>query len=193
MVDAIQTWVTLDDLNRLGPDVMAEVIDGEIVEMAAVGVVHHLIVGNIYDPVRAYTKVHPIGTVFVDGLIYLLHRQGQRLRGARVPDVSFIRTEVIPADWDFKRPFPGAPTLAVEVMSPDDKVEDLQRRIRDYFGAGTEQIWVAFPETREVHQYRRGVETIRIYTGDEAIDAEALFPGLELKLTEIFLLPPWAM
>jgi Uma2 family endonuclease len=106
-----------------------------------------------------------------------------------VPDVSFIRLENIPLDWNIERPFPGAPTLAIEVMSPDDKAVDLQKRIHDYLSAGTEQIWVAYPDTREIHQYIRGEEMIRIYQNDDVMDVESLFPGLTLVTSELFNLP----
>jgi len=79
-------------------------------------------------------------------------------------------------------------------MSPDDKAELIRIRTSRYLEAGTEEVWVVYPETRELHQFRLADsgETVRIYKGDEPIDVDALFPGLTLRNSEIFQLPPWA-
>ncbi len=39
--------ITLDDLMALGSDARVEVINGEVVEMAPVGGLHHIVGGNI--------------------------------------------------------------------------------------------------------------------------------------------------
>jgi Uma2 family endonuclease len=182
--------ITEAELMALGSNARVEVVDGEVVEMAPVGLEHQFVGGNFYDPLRAFVKQHDLGFVFYDGLIYLLDPNEKHLRGARVPDVSFVRKGLLPKDWNIKRPFPGAPTLAIEVVSPDDDAEDLLKRTRDYLRAGSEQVWIAYPSEREVHQHKRGADTVRIYTQDtDAIEVEGLFPGLKLTLAEIFALP----
>lgn len=195
-MDAARTdlaGVTADELMALGPDARVEVIDGEVVEMSPVGLIHHAIVMNILRILDGYVLEHGGGYVYPDGLIFLLHLEGTRLKGAQVPDVSFIRENNIPQSWDFRRPLPGAPDLAVEVISPDDKAELILFRTRKYLEAGTEQVWVVYPESRELHQFQRdrADETVHVYTGDDRVDVEALFPGLPLSLTDIFRLPPW--
>ena len=107
-----------------------------------------------------------------------------------MPDVSFVRKGLLPKGWNIERPFPGAPTLAVEVVSPDDDAEDLLKRVRDYLRAGSEQVWIAYPSEREVHQHRRGADVVRVYTqGDDVIDTADLFPGLTLTVSAVFALP----
>jgi Uma2 family endonuclease len=182
--------ITEAELMALGSDARVEVVDGEIVEMAPVGMLHQFVGGNIHDPLKAFVKEHDLGYVFYDGLIYLLDQNTTHLRGARVPDISFIRKGMIPKGWNIERPFPGAPTLAVEIVSPDDDAEDLLKRTRDYLRAGSDQVWIAYPSEREVHQHRQGADVVRMYARDEdVIDVEGLFPGLTLTLSEIFALP----
>jgi Uma2 family endonuclease len=182
--------ITEAELMALGSDARVEVVDGEIVEMAPVGMLHQFVGGNIHDPLKAFVKEHDLGYVFYDGLIYLLDRNATHLRGARVPDVSFVRKGVLPKGWNIERPFPGAPTLAIEIVSPDDDAEDLLKRTRDYLRAGSEQVWIAYPSEREVHQHKRGADTVRVYAKDEdVIDVEGLFPGLSLTIGSIFALP----
>ncbi len=186
-----RTAVTLEDLMKLG-DARVEVINGVVVEMAPVGGLHHIFGGNLHDPLKAFVNERELGAVFFDGLLYLMHEKDRYLRGSFVPDVSFIRRENIPANWNLSLPFPGSPDLAVEVISPSEIAEDIQTKIRLYLDKGTEQVWIVYPSTRELHQYRRGEQTVRIYSGSEQIDTESLFPGLVLTLETIFKLPPWA-
>ena len=47
---------------------------------------------------------------------------------------------------------------------------------------------VLFSDYEEVYQYRRDDrKTIRVYSGDDIIDAEALFPGLKLRARDCFV------
>ncbi|MFN8448986.1 MAG: Uma2 family endonuclease [Anaerolineae bacterium] len=182
--------ITEADLMALGSDARVEVVEGEIVEMAPVGIRHQFVGKNFYRPLDKYVEEHDLGFVFYDALIYLLDQRGKHLRGARVPDVSFVRKGLLPKGWNIDRPFPGAPTLAIEIVSPDDDAEDLLKRTRDYLRAGSEQVWIAYPSEREVHQHKRGADTVRVYANDsDVIDVEGLFPGLTLTVAEIFKLP----
>jgi Uma2 family endonuclease len=191
MVDlpATRTFIREDELLALGSDAWVEVVDGEVVEMSPNGVLHHFVGGNVYSCLGQYAIAHKIGFVFMTGLMFYLKRDGDRLYQARVPDVWFVHKDSIPSDWNLEKPFPGAPTLAVEVMSPDDKLEDVVKKVGEYFDAGTVQSWVMLPRQKEVYQYVRGKSKVRIYSGDDEMDVEALFPGLKLSLKDIFALP----
>ncbi len=184
------TTITLDDLMKTSARV--EVINGVIVEMAAVGGLHHVVNGNVYRPIDAFVQEHNLGALFMDGLLFLMNEHSSHLRGSFAPDISFIRRENIPASWNLLLPFPGVPDFAVEVVSPGDDAEDVQTKVSTYLDKGTEQVWVIYPVTREVYQYRRGEQMVRIYRGSEQIDTESLFPGLVLTLDMIFKLPLWA-
>lgn len=182
-------YVSEADLMALGADARVEVVDGEIVAMSPTGARHVIIADNYYRALYPTVREHKLGYLLTDSLIYYLSREGEQLRDARVPDASFIHKDRVPSNWDIDLPFPGAPTLAIEVISPNDKIEDVNLKVRQYLDAGTEQVWLAFPLTKEVHVYKRGESQIRIYRGEETMDVSDLFPGLTLALKEIFALP----
>jgi len=149
-----------------------------------------MIAGNVYRALYDFATQHRLGYVCGDSLVYILEQdEEQGLRQVRIPDASFIRKGRLPKDFNLSDPFPGAPDLAIEVMSPDDSATDVLAKIRTYFGAGTEQVWVLYPEQQEVHQYIHHETQVRIYTGSDAIDANALFPGLTLIAQDLFILP----
>mgnify|MGYP000011633275 CR=1 FL=1 len=186
----IKTQISEDALLQLDTrDKKYEVIHGELIESMAVGGLHAIITNNLYDILKPYATANKLGLVFGDSLLYRIQGTTDDLRDAFVPDVSFIRKANIPKDWDIKRPFPGCPDLAIEIMSPGDDAQELLEKVRDYLDAGSEQVWVIYPEPKELHQYKRGDRMVITYRGDDLIDVVALFPGLELRLPSVFVTP----
>ncbi|MBN1562821.1 MAG: Uma2 family endonuclease [Anaerolineae bacterium] len=181
--------LTVDDLLRLGSDARIEVVEGEIVDHPAAGGRHAWVCGNILRALDQYVRLHKIGLVFGSGLLHLLAMDGQSVVSARVPDASYIRKADLVPDWDLDRPYPGAPTLAVEVMSPGDEFEDVVQKVGEYFEAGTSEVWVILPQPQIVYRYLRGESTVQTYRGDDSMDVSALFPDLTLALSAIFALP----
>ena len=198
MADATldKTLISLDELLAMG-DVRVEIIDGEIVEMAAAGVLHQLIIRNVFRILDPYVEEHNLGTVLTDGLTFLMYSDAGGLKDSFVPDVSFSRKDNIPAGFEITKPHPGVPDLAVEVVSPNDKATEIQQKIQIYLDKGTEEVWVAYPipGSQSLHQYRRDSTTARIYREpDEVVDTSVMFPGLEgLTVAAIFRLPNWAL
>ncbi|MBL8147215.1 MAG: Uma2 family endonuclease [Anaerolineae bacterium] len=181
--------LTEAELMALGSDARVEVLGGEVINMSPNGVQHHLIAVNVQRLLDAYVLENGLGFVFPDGLLYLLDANARGVKGAQVPDVSFVRAGRLPADFDMRRPFPGAPDLAVEVVSPGDDVSVLLYRVRRYLAFGTEQVWVVYPDAGEVHQYLREDASVRTWQPGETLDAGALLPGFALPLDAVFKLP----
>ncbi len=183
--------ITEEDLLRMGAkEERAEVVNGEIISMTPVGVLHVIVAGNVLRILDAYVRKHKLGYVFMDSLIYILkHSEAGGILKTRIPDTSFVRRGRILPDFDLRRPFPGAPDLAVEVISPGDSAKDLLAKIRDYFQAGAEQAWVLYPDQKELHQYIREADSVRVYSGADRLEADTLFPGIKLPVEDFFALP----
>ncbi len=187
-MESTRTIITEADLFRLAAhDRRFEIVNGEVVDMHPVGIRHITITENIYDLLKPYARKHKLGSVHTDSLIFVLQSRSETgVRKTRIPDASFFRKGRLPRDYDRSRPFPGAPDLAVEVVSPDEGAEELQAKIADYFEAGTEQVWVLYPEINQLHQYLRDTKSINIYTDSDTLDAGPLFPGLTIAVSELF-------
>ncbi|MBK8033910.1 MAG: Uma2 family endonuclease [Chloroflexi bacterium] len=184
--------ITEDELIRLDSEgKFFEVANGELVPMSPVGYEHSELTFHVAKLLDSIVRDRKLGYVHPDNLIYVLARnEAEGLEIARIPDVSFIRRGRFPKDFDRKRPFPGAPNLAVEVISPSETETVTLAKVRDYLRYGSEEVWVLFPDAQEVYQYRSSdPKTIHVYTGDDVIDTTALFPGLMLKTSDLFVLP----
>jgi Uma2 family endonuclease len=82
--------------------------------------------------------------------------------------------------------FPGAPDLAVEVVSPDDRPTELAAKVAGWLKAGSTAVWVVDPGRRSVAAYHwnGGVELFG--AGDALVGGSAL-PGFSLPLASIFV------
>lgn len=187
--------ISLDKLIAMGEDSRIEIINWEIIEMAAAGGVHQIIASNISYILQLYVRKHKIGIVLPDQMTYLMNSSSAGLKDSFIPDVSYITHENVPENWDVEKPHPGAPNLAIEIVSPSDDPDLIPTKVRTYLEQGTQQIWIVYPKSKEVHQYTsEKPDQSRIHRGSTKIDAEALFPNIEGLTTDaIFDLPVWAI
>jgi len=182
-----KTGVTLEALMQRGGD-WVEVVDGEFVEVKIMpGFEHSDIIDILLDILKPFVRQHNLGRVFGDGLTYLLHVSEAGIRTARIADFSFIRREKFRRDFDRREPYPGAPDLAVEVVSPSEKTPDLMGKIEDYLRYGIEQVWAIYPGDKELHVYLRDHNLPLVYKESDTLEAPSLFPGWQLKVADLFL------
>jgi len=102
-----------------------------------------------------------------------------------VPDVAFLAYDVVAADAardDVQVPI-GAPTVAVEILSPSDRRADVVHKIATYLSAGTAAVIVVDPhrETVAVHD----ASGVRVLGKDDRL-VHAALPGFALPLGELF-------
>ena len=128
---------------------------------------------------------HRLGELRLQHLGHLLvHPTRQRKRRPDVACVSYDRwppQQRVPRTeaWDV------VPTLAVEVVSPTDRAEDLMPKVTEYFRAGVERVWVLFPAHEHVYVYASPT-TVRILTRADAWHGEPILPHFRLPLAAFF-------
>ncbi len=67
-------------------------------------------------------------------------------RRFRVPDLSVLRADA-PREQIISHP----PLIAIEILSPEDRLSRFQERIEDYLTFGVEHIWIFDPERRAAY------------------------------------------
>jgi len=65
----------------------------------------------------------------------------------RVPDVCVYERE--PEEQVFRT----APLIVVEVLSPEDRMSRMQRKLEDYHGIGCPNIWILDPWRRKAYRF----------------------------------------
>lgn len=78
----------------------------------------------------------------------------------RIPDVCLVRSSD-PIEPILLTP----PVLCIEVLSPEDRFQRTQQRVREYQEMGVEHNWVIDPETRQIWT-ARGMDGLQLFTAD---------------------------
>lgn len=132
------------------PGKQFELVDGELVEMPTAGAVHNAIMVLLVTMIQAHSRLHRLRRTFGDGLGYILCRNPDV---GRIPDVSFVRQENLPESAIPVGFRDGRPDLAVEIVSPHDRANEVHTQARAYIAHGVPLVWVCWPTTRTISVY----------------------------------------
>lgn len=177
LVTAEELW----DIPEI-PGKRLELVDGEVVEVPGAGALPSVIIFTLARLLEDFVRQHDLGLVRPGGLAYVLHRNPNQVR---IPDLSFVAWETVP-EGDISEGFwEGAPTLAVEVVSPNDRADDIHARVQDYLEAGSSQVWVLWPRRSSVSVYRPGADT-RELGPDMLLDGGDILPGFNTRVSNLF-------
>lgn len=176
LTTAAELWEMPDDGFRY------ELVRGELRMMAPAGGEHGVVIINLAAPLGVHVKANNLGLVFGAETGFKLSDAPDSVRA---PDVAFISRERIPASGIPRGYWPGAPDLAVEVVSPNDKLYEIDEKIEDYLAAGVRLIWIVYPKKRSVTVHTPGSEP-RVLTIDDTLDGADVVVGFQLSVREIF-------
>ncbi len=175
--------VTAEELERLPNDHMRhELVRGELRTMPPAGGEHGVLVINLSAPLAVHVKGHKLGLVFGAETGFRIAKDPDTVRA---PDIAFVRTDRIPAGGVPKSFFPGAPDLAVEIVSPGDTHDEVEEKVQEWLDAGTTQVWVVSPKRRTVTVHRSATD-ITILTEKDDLSGGPLLPGFSCPVSEIF-------
>lgn len=149
-----------------------ELIDGEVYDKVSPTWKHGVLAGELYSVLRDFgaAAVEPRAVIPAAG----------NLEGSSpIPDVAFFaRGRTIPVDW-----MREAPDLAVEVLSPGQRLPDIRSKIDAYLAFGVREVWVFDPANRSVEVFRG---TMREHLGEAETLTTDVAPGLQIGLSEFF-------
>jgi Uma2 family endonuclease len=175
--------MTADELWRMpSSEQRRELVKGELRTMAPAGFDHGAIIGNLQFLLSRHVRENKLGLVLGAETGFKLASNPDTVRGA---DISFVAASRIPASGRPVAFWPGAPDLAVEVLSPSDTVEEAEEKVNDYLDAGCRMVWVVSPRLRTVTTYRPG-QAPAIVGEKQELDGQDVVPGFRCKVVEIF-------
>lgn len=174
--------VTTEEFWRLcGDGRRRELVEGEVSELAPSGARHGQIATKVGWLLKGFVDAQGLGEVFAAETGFVLQEDPATVRAA---DAAFVRKERLP-DPIPEGFFPGAPDLAVEVISPGDLAQEVERKVEDYLQAGTRLAWLIYPVTQTVMVYRAPKE-IRVCTREDELSGEDVLPGFKCPVAELF-------
>jgi Uma2 family endonuclease len=179
----IATLVTAEQLLRMPEDgCRYELVAGEVRKMTPSGWEHGDVESCLDEMLRRHVRAHRLGRVFVGDPGFLLARDPDTVLA---PDIAFIRRERIPAQLPKGAFWPGPPTLAVEVASPNDTLREIDEKAHAWLDAGTQLVWVVNPAWRTVTVYCPTTDP-KTLTEDDDLDGEGVVPGFRCRVADLF-------
>lgn len=177
-----KTLLSVEEFDRLHePDELRyELDEGELIELTRPRVVHNRIVLALTRVLLSYLENNPGGELFTSDNLFVLGPATKR-----APDLSFIRAARASA-IDPAKDIPGAPDLAIEVLSPSDTAAAMRRKVKQYFAAGAQLVWLVYPDTREVEVRQSASGPGRVLGENENLTAGELLPGFSCPVAKLF-------
>ena len=176
--------VTAEELLRMPDDgYRYELVRGELRKMAPAGHLHGRIAINVTTPLDRHVRAHTLGTVYAAETGFKLASNPDIVRA---PDLAFIRRERVEAVGDVEGYWPGAPDLAVEVISPSDTYAEVQEKVFDWIEAGTQMVILVMPRKRAVTVYRSLTDIVML-TEHDTLDGGDVVPGWKIPVRELFI------
>ena len=176
---------TEEDVVRLHDheDRLYELVDQTLVEKT-VGTYESYLAMLLGRVLGNFATEHNLGIVLgADGMLRLAPGL------VRIPDVSFIGWDRLP-----NRRIPDqaiadlVPNLAVEVISPGNTREEMDRKLREYFDAGIRQVWYVYPQSGQVKVYK-SLDQSDTLSQQQTIDGGDILPGFTLPVAELLANP----
>jgi Uma2 family endonuclease len=176
-------WVTADQLLEMPDDgLRRELVRGEVRVMSPAGARHGRVGARILARLDAFVEANDLGAVFNSDTGFRLSSDPDTVR---MPDVAFVARKRVDEVGDTEGIWPGAPDLAVEVVSPSDSFSDVDEKVAEYLSAGCHMVIVVNPRRAAATLYRSPSDVL-LLTVNDAIDGGDVVPGWKLPLRELF-------
>ena len=160
-----------------------EILDGEVAVTATPALPHQVIVGNLYWVLRGYVQLRGLGQVYLSPVTVIL-------ANTTVVEPDLVYVDGARAGLVSDRGIRGAPTLAIEVLSPSTSHNDRGPKFQLYARYGVPYYWIADTGARVLEGYALEAGAYRLAGRLHGDNRSALppFPDLVLGLDELW--PP---
>ena len=158
-----------------------ELIRGAVIKMPLPKAPHGRIANIFAYRLTGYVEERDLGLVFHE-IGFQVGTNPDTILG---PDVSFMsweRYEAVEEDGGF---WQGAPDLAAEVMSPNDRYTQVEAKAAQWIEAGARMVVVVDQRGRQVRVHRPRAETATLGM-DDTLDGADVVPGWALPVRDLF-------
>lgn len=179
-----ETRLTLEQFLALPEtEPASEYICGEVIQKAMPTRGHGVTQGKLLQHSNNFLDVHPLGEAGSEVRCIFGPAGAER---AFVPDFTFIAAERLPPGGaGLDGPFYGAPDLAVEILSPDDRPGRVLEKLDFYLRHGVRLVWLLDPQERIVRVLRPDAALAVIHPG-ATLDGGDVLPGFQVAVAALF-------
>ena len=174
--------VTAEELFNMPDDgYRYELVRGELRKMAPPGQYHGEYAGTVLTSLHVHVRTNNLGKTYTE-IGFLIETDPDHVLA---PDVSFISHEKLETIGEGPGYFAAAPDLAIEVISPSDRLTRVNEKVQDWLNAGTRMVIVVNPRRRDATIHLPGEDPITL-TEDDTLDGGDVVPGWTMPVKEIF-------
>jgi Uma2 family endonuclease len=174
--------MTIDEFAEISAPGRFDLIDGKVLQMPPAGGEHGEVAAEIGRLIGNFVVEHKLGRFYAAETGFILSESSQTVLA---PDVAFVRASRVPPR-DARRGFvPVVPDLVVEVISPSDRVTDVNDKIAAYLDAGVRMVWSVEPVRQRLTVYTPDRHA-RLLVAEDTLDGGEVLPGFRLPITSIF-------
>ena len=163
-------------------DFRYDLIRGELRKMSPAGSRHGAMAARLTGALVQHVEANNLGEVFGAETGFKLASNPDTVLG---PDLSFVVIDRIPAEGIPIAYWPGAPDLAVEVVSPGNTRKEIEEKVNEYLAGGARLVWVINPKQRTVVVHRPS-SVPRKLTENDMLDGEEVVPGFQYAILRLF-------
>ena len=174
--------VTAEQLYGMPHDGMRyELVEGELRMMSPSGWKHGEVVGVFHTLLGSHIRQHRLGVIFGAETGFKISESPDTVRA---PDIAFIAKENLPADEPKEGFWPGAPDLAIEVLSPSDQAEEVAAKTKMWLDSGVQQVWIVDPRKKSLTVHRSSGE-VSVFNNDQLFESGEIVPGFSMSVAEL--------
>lgn len=179
----IALTMTAEDLLRLPDDGFRyELVRGEMRKKPLLTYEQGFVTTRFSWRLAEYVEAHRLGVVFASGTGFQLTADPDPVLA---PNAAFVRRERLYQGEGTDGFWPGAPDLAVEVISPGDTYTEVEEKALEWLDAGCRMVLVLNSRRRTVTVHR-SLSEITILSENHTLEGGDVVPGWKLPVKEIF-------
>lgn len=178
-----QVQTTADELLRLprGRN-RYELIRGELRTMAPAGYAHGKLAMDFATLLNVHVKANKLGAVTAAETGFKLTTDPDTVRAS---DTAFVSQKRLDEVGPVQGYWPGAPDLAVEVVSPNDLYTEVSDKVAEWLQAGSKMVVVVNPRRQQVFVHAPDAD-VKVLEIDDTLDGGEVVPGWQLPIKELF-------
>jgi Uma2 family endonuclease len=161
-----------------------ELVRGEVIGLSRPKLPQGVVCGNTGRILGNYTFARRKGYVASNDTGVILERDPDTVRG---PDLAYFegaRTFAdVPDTWAVI-----PPRLVVEILSPNDRADQVNDKLTDYLDNGVELVWIVDPSCRTITVYTRDSGP-RVFNENDILTGRNVLPGFRCKVADFFFMP----
>lgn len=96
----------------------------------------------------------------------------------RRPDVGYFSNEQIENEEE------AIPAFCIEVISTHDQINDVKKKIKEYFEHGVQIVWIILPDEAMVEIYT-SIKDVKICMGEDICSASPVLEDFKLPVNEL--------